>query len=93
MNLLVAYDIAHPRRLQRIAKVMQDYGLRVQKSVFEIEITPVKLAELRRRAEAEMDMTVDGVKYFPLCGDCDHVWLALGVDGQGQVEDGPWVII
>ena len=35
MNMIVAYDIADPKRLQRIAKIMKDYGLRVQKSIFE----------------------------------------------------------
>ncbi len=30
-TLLVAYDIADPRRLQRMAKLMQKYGLRAQK--------------------------------------------------------------
>ncbi len=35
MLRVVAYDIACPRRLRRVAEVCQDYGVRVQKSVFE----------------------------------------------------------
>lgn len=35
MLRLVAYDIADPRRLRRIASVCEDFGVRVQKSVFE----------------------------------------------------------
>ena len=43
MNMIVAYDIADPRRLIRVAKIMKDYGLRVQKSVFEVETDPVMI--------------------------------------------------
>ena len=35
MLRVVAYDIACPRRLRRVAEVCLDYGVRVQKSVFE----------------------------------------------------------
>lgn len=35
MLRLIAYDIAHPRRLQRIAKICERYGARVQYSFFE----------------------------------------------------------
>ncbi|MBU6411179.1 MAG: CRISPR-associated endonuclease Cas2 [Verrucomicrobiota bacterium] len=35
MLRVVAYDIACPRRLRRVAEVCQDHGVRVQKSVFE----------------------------------------------------------
>lgn len=78
MNMVVAYDIANPRRLQRIAKVMKDYGLRVQKSIFEVEVTPYQFAEMRRRAEAEMVAEEDGVKFFPLCGRCCDTVLTYG---------------
>jgi len=29
MNMVVAYDIADEKRLNRVAKVMMDYGIRV----------------------------------------------------------------
>ena len=70
MNMIVAYDIAHPRRLIRVAKIMKDYGLRVQKSVFEIETNPALFREMRHRIENELVFTEDGVKYFPLCKGC-----------------------
>lgn len=34
MTHLVAYDIADPKRLRRVARFMERRGLRVQKSVF-----------------------------------------------------------
>jgi len=79
MNMIVAYDIANPRRLQRVAKLMKDYGLRVQKSVFEVETTPPLFREMRRRIEKELVFDEDGGKYFPLCQGCAEVFFAAGV--------------
>jgi CRISPR-associated protein Cas2 len=92
MNLLVAYDIADPRRLQRIARIMEDYGLRVQRSIFEVEVTPAAFAELRRRTEAAMDPAEDGVKYFPACGPCGEVWFNIGIEGT-TLDAGAWLIV
>ena len=38
MLTLVAYDIADPKRLHRVAQVCEDYGVRVQYSVFECHL-------------------------------------------------------
>ncbi len=80
MNLVVIYDICHPRRLQRVAKIMEDYGKRTQKSVFEVEVGQRSQAEMRRRIELEINEEEDGVKYFPLCGQCMKL---LWVFGKG----------
>lgn len=38
MLTLVAYDIADPRRLARVARVCEDFGIRVQYSLFECHL-------------------------------------------------------
>jgi CRISPR-associated protein Cas2 len=38
MLILLAYDIASPKRLAVVAKTCKDYGVRVQKSIFECRI-------------------------------------------------------
>lgn len=78
MNMLITYDIANVRRLQRVARVMLDYGLRVQRSIFEVDVSPAQFRHLRERTEAEMDFQEDGVKYFPLCKQCDYLWYVVG---------------
>lgn len=77
--MIVAYDIADPRRLNRVARVMKDYGRRVQKSIFEVEASEVAFAEMRRRAERVMDLEEDGVKFFPLCERCADTLVSIGV--------------
>lgn len=38
MLFLIGYDIASPKRLQKVAKACEDYGLRVQYSFFECHL-------------------------------------------------------
>ncbi len=81
IRYLVVYDIRDPRRLQRVAKVLADYGHRVQRSKFEIEVGPAALRELYRRLAAEIEPAEDGVKYIPLCRSCQA---RIEVIGQGS---------
>lgn len=84
MNMIVAYDIADEKRLARVAKVIKDYGIRVQKSIFELEISPLTFTEMKARVEKEMVPEEDGVKYFPLCEKCAGT---LEIIGQGIFID------
>jgi CRISPR-associated protein Cas2 len=42
MLTLVGYDICNPRRLQRVARVCEDFGVRVQYSIFECHLDEQK---------------------------------------------------
>jgi CRISPR-associated protein Cas2 len=87
MNMIVAYDIADPKRLNRIARIMKEYGHRVQKSIFEADIDERRFAEMRRRVEFSMVREVDGVKYFPLCDRCADTLVALGLCKVHPVDE------
>lgn len=84
MNMLIIYDIANPRRLHRVAKVMEDYGVRVQCSVFEADLSPRQFRSMKDQTEKELDFFEDGVKYFPLCKQCDYLWYSFG---SGEIEN------
>ncbi len=70
MDMIVAYDIADPKRLNRVAKIIKDYGTRVQKSIFEVKLDDNRFMEMKARIEGEIEPAEDGVKYFPLCEKC-----------------------
>lgn len=92
MYVLIAYDIADPRRLYRVAKIMEDYGHRVQYSIFEAELERAQLQVLQARAGEVINEEADGVKYFPLCERCLQ---RVTVHGKGQLPElsGPYVIL
>jgi CRISPR-associated protein Cas2 len=80
MLVVVSYDVdttdaAGRRRLRRIAKVCQDYGQRVQFSVFECEVEPDAWIRLRHRLIEEMNAEKDSLRFY-----------FLGADGKRRIE-------
>ena len=54
MMILITYDIntetsSGQKRLRKVAKACQNYGQRVQNSVFECLLDPAQLTQLRHR--------------------------------------------
>jgi CRISPR-associated protein Cas2 len=69
MLVLVSYDVqvtspGGTRRLRRIARACQDYGQRVQFSVFEIEVAPDQWILLRARLLGEIDASCDSLRFY-----------------------------
>ena len=69
MLVVVSYDVevtspGGARRLRRLARACQDYGQRVQFSVFEIEVAPDQWVLLRARLLGEMDPTRDSLRCY-----------------------------
>ena len=61
MLVIVCYDVNTEtregrRRLRRVARVCEGTGQRVQKSVFECQVTLAQMEELERKLVAEMDL-------------------------------------
>jgi CRISPR-associated protein Cas2 len=72
MFVLVAYDIADERRLKQVAKLMEAYGERVQKSVFECVIDQRQLEILTHKLRYLMKRKEDKVQFYPLCDACER---------------------
>ncbi len=94
MLVLVSYDVAvtsegGARRLRRIARACQDYGQRVQFSVFEIEVPPDQWVLLRARLLGEMDTTQDSLRFYFLGSGgrhrIEHVGAKPAVDFEGPL--------
>lgn len=71
MLILVSYDVctqtkAGARRLRKIAKACQNYGQRVQYSVFEIEVDSTRWVSLKYQLEELIDPTVDSLRFYYL---------------------------
>ena len=94
MMVLITYDVAldnnsGPKRLRRIARACQDYGQRVQYSVFECLITPEQWVKLKNRLTAEMDPTRDSLRFYFLGSNwqrrVEHVGAKAGYDPEGPL--------
>jgi CRISPR-associated protein Cas2 len=90
MFLLISYDICDPKRLPKVAKLMEGYGERVQYSVFECTLTERQIQELQRRLKRLMKPEVDSVRFYRLCETCKE---DITILGQGKVSGNDYYFI
>jgi CRISPR-associated protein Cas2 len=90
MLIAVAYDVPDDRRRTRLAKVLEDFGHRVQDSVFECLLTADQTAALHRRIRGEIDEQADSVRIYRICAECAE---RVEVLGWGTVSEDPDVYI
>ncbi|RYD27210.1 MAG: CRISPR-associated endonuclease Cas2 [Verrucomicrobiaceae bacterium] len=96
MYVLVTYDVSTSsdggeKRLRRVAKACEDYGQRVQNSVFECKVDPGQFTFLKQRLLGEVDLNLDSLRFY-----------FLGANWQRRVEhhgakkgydvDGPLIV-
>ena len=55
VGLVVSYDVPDDRRRTRLAKILKDFGARVQYSVFECLLEDEQVDALRKRVERLID--------------------------------------
>ena len=63
---LVSYDICNPKRLRRIARVMEGFGVRLQYSVFECPLDAMRLAQCKAALHEELHYQEDQVLFVSL---------------------------
>jgi len=94
MMVLVSYDVnmedkSGARRLRRIAKKCQNFGQRVQYSVFECIVDPAQWAVLRAGLVDEMDSKKDSLRFYFLGANwrnrVEHVGAKAGIDQEGPL--------
>ena len=78
MDYLVVYDIADPRRLRRMAKKVEKFGVRVQKSVFECVLSAGRRNELEVESKKLMDEATDSLRIYPLLAHARQKQCILG---------------
>jgi CRISPR-associated protein Cas2 len=77
-TFVLTYDICDPRRLRRVARCCEDFGLRRQYSVFLCRLPAVERVRLRGRLLDLIDPSADQVLFIPLCSACAGRIEALG---------------
>ncbi|RCK79057.1 MAG: CRISPR-associated protein Cas2 [Candidatus Ozemobacter sibiricus] len=94
MMVLVTYDVntetaAGRRRLRNVARACQDFGQRVQKSVFECLVDPGQWVALEDRLRKTIDPEVDSLRFYFLGskwhGKVEHVGARPAFDLEGPM--------
>lgn len=90
MFTLVSYDISDDKRRLKIMKSLQDFGKRVQYSVFECNLKPVELERLKSRLTPLVKKNEDSIRFYFIGADDVS---RIQVIGIGQVtRDEPYKI-
>jgi CRISPR-associated protein Cas2 len=78
MLTLVAYDICDHRRLARVARVCEDYGVRVQYSVFECRLDEEEFTEFWLKLLEEIEEKEDRLVAYKIDARCAKETLTAG---------------
>jgi CRISPR-associated protein Cas2 len=94
MLVLVSYDVSTtdpggPKRLHRVAKLCQNYGQRVQYSVFECIVDPAQWAGLKQRLIDLINPELDSLRFYYLGSNwrrrIEHVGAKKTLDQEGPM--------
>ncbi len=78
MLYLVAYDICEPKRLRKVAKTCEDYGIRVEYSVFECDLSEENFKALWDELNRIIDADEDSILAYRICGACIEKIASMG---------------
>ncbi len=68
--IVVAYDISCNKRRKKVSDLLEQYGARVNYSVFECLMAAGPLKKLKAEAEVLINKKQDTLLYYQLCASC-----------------------
>lgn len=92
--VLITYDVRTDtregqKRLRNVAKVCENYGQRVQKSVFECLVDPEQWIRLKQRVSDEIKPDEDSLRFYFLGKNwklrVEHVGVKTAYDPEGPL--------
>lgn len=92
MLVLITYDVSTmssegQRRLRKVSKICQDYGQRVQHSVFECIVDTTQFTVLKMKLIDAIDKEQDSLRFYQLDNNyknkVEHVGIKDSLDMEG----------
>ncbi|WP_026314528.1 CRISPR-associated endonuclease Cas2 [Heyndrickxia acidiproducens] len=92
MLVVITYDVctitnSGQKRLRKVAKVCQNYGQRVQNSVFECFVDATQLASLKIKLENIINPKEDSLRFYQLGNSYKNKVSHIGVKSSLDLED------
>ncbi|CAH0347281.1 CRISPR-associated endonuclease Cas2 [Bacillus sp. CECT 9360] len=94
MLVLITYDVSTvnnggQKRLRKVSKVCQNYGQRVQNSVFECIVDATQFATLKIELSDIIDEDLDSLRFYQLGNNyktkVEHIGVKESVDLEGPL--------
>jgi len=92
MLVLVTYDVVTKttlgqKRLRKVAKVCENYGMRVQNSVFECIVDATQFKQLQLALQDIIDVEEDSLRFYQLGNNYKSKVFHIGAKKTFDVED------
>ncbi|MCE3199222.1 CRISPR-associated endonuclease Cas2 [Paenibacillus sonchi] len=94
MLVVITYDVSTlssegQSRLRKVSKICQNYGQRVQNSVFECVVDAAQFAELKIKLKTIIDHDEDSIRFYQLGNNhknkVEHVGIKKSIDLEGPL--------
>ena len=86
-HYVVSYDVESDKRRTKIAKALEDFGQRVQFSVFECRLNPKDMVRMQARVEDLINRKTDSLIIYRLCESCTQEIYRVGAKKVLDRED------
>lgn len=90
--VVISYDISDDRIRYRVGEILLDYGVRVQRSVYECRLTMDRFEEVRQKIEGFIQWETDSIRYYFLCGACEPRAMNVGYGRPPLAEPGSVIV-
>ncbi|PIX24352.1 MAG: CRISPR-associated endonuclease Cas2 [Deltaproteobacteria bacterium CG_4_8_14_3_um_filter_45_9] len=84
MFVMISYDVVDDKKRLKLTKFLKDHGDRVQKSVFECNLSPKTYERVKSGIEKVINKRKDRVRYYRLCKGCVD---KVEISGWGEVTE------
>lgn len=94
MLVLITYDVSTSseggtKRLRKVSKACQNYGQRVQNSVFECVVDSTQYYSLKTKLEGLIDPEMDSLRFYKLGNNykmkVEHIGAKESIDIEGPL--------
>ncbi|MCL1474272.1 CRISPR-associated endonuclease Cas2 [Argonema antarcticum] len=92
MFYLICYDIVDDSRRYKVSKLLETYGLRVQKSVFEAVLDEKQYENIQKRLFKILNSKEDQLRFYPLSDPCRCKVAVLGIKPDFAVDDAAFIV-
>ena len=94
--VLITYDVDFSRpegakRLRKVSKICQKYGVRVQNSVFEMIVDPTQLTQVKAAIKQTIDQDLDSIRIYHLGSKWNNKIETIGLE-KGFSQDEPLIL-
>lgn len=92
MFYLVCYDIVSDTRRNKVSKLLESYGFRVQKSVFECVLDEKQFESLSKYLTRLVNRREDQVRFYPMTAHNRCKVAVVGTQPELSIDDAAFIV-